>query len=71
MADDAQLQIWLTEAENAEHALATGQQIVSVDYEGHSHEYGRASLPELRRHIRNLNRRLGNSPQSGNVRVTF
>lgn len=71
MADTAKLETWLAEAEEAEHKLSTGQLVVSVDYDGHSHQYTRPNLGELRRRIRSLKKQLGHPVTSSNARVTY
>ena len=72
MADEATLQARLEAAEDAEHRLATGALEVEVDYDGHAVKYARPNLGELRRYIRSLRRKLGQSgSNAGAARVTF
>lgn len=59
MADTATLQARLAEAEAAMHALMTGTQEVSVQYEGHETTFSRTSEDRLRRYIDSLKRQLG------------
>lgn len=59
MADTATLQARLTEAEDALHAMMTGSQEVSVQYEGHAATFTRTSEDKLRRYIDSLKRQLG------------
>ena len=58
MPDDATLQAQLEEARAALHALMTGRAEVTVEYDGHRVQFARANAGELRRHIRDLERRL-------------
>ena len=60
MADRAQLQIWLTEAEQAYHKLNMGLQAsVFVDQNGERVEYKGATRGQLLAYINELKRQLG------------
>lgn len=61
MATPAELTTRLAEAEAALHALLTGQQTVSVGYDGKSVTYTKTSMGALRAYIAELNKALGNS----------
>lgn len=54
MADLAQLQTWLSEAESARHQLAMGQQVVEVWREGRRLVYSKGSLSQLDSYIATL-----------------
>lgn len=56
MASLAQLQTWLTEAENARHSLALGEQVVEVWKDGRRVTYNRGSLADLDAYIKRLER---------------
>ncbi|MBO9451454.1 hypothetical protein J7426_14365 [Tropicibacter sp. R16_0] len=72
MTDTAVLEQRLTSAEEALHKLMTGTQVVSVDYDGAATTFSKASEVQLRRYIRELQRKLG-KPSSGRSsrRVAF
>lgn len=44
----------LVEAEEALHALLTGQKMVTLSYEGRSFSYSQANIDALRQYIRDL-----------------
>ncbi len=54
MATETQLRAWLTEAESAFHALATGKRAVKLAYDGESLEYTAADRQALSAHIERL-----------------
>jgi hypothetical protein len=55
MADLAQLQTWLTEAENAYHSVVIGGSVtVVVDQNGERVEYSRANALSLQKYIATL-----------------
>lgn len=61
-----QLELYLSEARTALHALMTGQSMVSVTYEGRSVTYSRANLAALRSYIQDLESKLnGRGPPFG------
>jgi len=59
MTDTATLQARLAEAEAAEHALMTGQQVASVNDGAKQVSYQRSSLTQLRGYIALLRQQLG------------
>lgn len=60
MATKQQLEIWLADAEDKYHALATGMQAkVFVDQNGERIEYSGGSLLQLGKYIAELKRQLG------------
>ena len=56
MASLVQLQLWLTEAETARHALAMGEQVVEVWKDGRRITYNRNTLGDLEAYIKRLER---------------
>lgn len=56
MASLVQLQLWLTEAENARHSLALGEQVVEVWKDGRRVTYSAARLADLDAYIKRLER---------------
>ncbi|MEL6960380.1 MAG: gpW family head-tail joining protein [Pseudomonadota bacterium] len=72
MADQEKLRAHLTEAEDALHRLNMGMLEVEVSYEGHTTKYSPASEARLRRYIRELKTKLGETSGAGmSRRVTF
>ncbi|WP_109464397.1 phage head-tail joining protein [Albibacillus kandeliae] len=70
--DTATLEAQLEEARGALHKLAIGGQLVKIKYEDGETEYSRASMPELRRYIRSLERQLGQTSSApGSRKVIF
>lgn len=59
MTDTALLTQQLAEAKAALHALNTGQQVASVDYDGRKVAYSAITIADLRAHIRTLETALG------------
>lgn len=56
MASLVQLQLWLTEAENARHSLALGEQVVEVWKDGRRVTYNKGTLADLDAYIKRLER---------------
>jgi hypothetical protein len=58
-----QVKIWIWEAEQARHKLATGAHVAEVTHgsSGHSVKYSRGQLAELDRYIRQLRNEITNS----------
>lgn len=76
MADLAQLQIWLTEAQNAYHTVMLGGGVtVVVDQNGERIEYSRANATSLAKYIATLqaqiNSLLGVAVTGGPLRPFF
>ena len=70
MATTEQMETWLEEAEEAYHKLRTGQQTVTVTYEGRSRTYSQASATGLQAYIRELQVALGIKPGRSPAIVT-
>lgn len=76
MADLAQLQAWLAEAQNAYHTVMLGGGVtVVVDQNGERIEYGRANAASLAKYIASLqaqiNSLLGVAVTGGPLRPLF
>lgn len=76
MADLAQLQAWLVEAQNAYHTIMLGGGVtVVVDQNGERIEYGRANATSLAKYIATLqaqiNSLLGVAVTGGPLRPLF
>lgn len=70
MADKAQLQLWLADAEKQYHLLMTGQSAkVFVDQNGERIEYAASSAIRLAAYINELKRQLGLLSTSGPLEV--
>lgn len=72
MATTAQLQAWLTDAEEKYHMLATGQMArVYVDQNGERIEYSAGNRNFLAAYIQDLKRQLGLLTVTGPMNVWF
>lgn len=58
MASLAQLQTWLTEAEAARHALATGGQVTGVTRAGRAMRFAEMTLADLNAYIASLEQQI-------------
>lgn len=69
MADLAQLQTWLTEAETALHKLQTGTRVVDVTYEDTRTRYQEGDIAKLERYIASLKLQISIADGSGRRRA--
>lgn len=66
MADLTTLQAWLTEAEAARHALATGASVVEIWRDGRRIVYTKANLPDLQKYIDSLKADIATAQDAAN-----
>lgn len=72
MATTEQMQTWLTDAENAYHALMIGGSVrVTVDQNGERVEFTSANAARLKAYIEHLKQQLGLTTVRGPAGVYF